>query len=305
MKILTYRDLISKDGLIPLLDHAFNWVFNQKQFDYFTKIDPRLKNGPVGFCAVENEEVIGHVGVMDLTTRTLKGKAEPTGGLYGVATLPGHTQKGVCTALMEKAHNYFKEKHYRFSFLFTSPALIAHSFYKNLGYLDLVEYPSAYKAFQKRRPKQSGKKRITGFDSREILRIYNQVTIEKTGFVIRDENHLNMLRKIEGIRPNQCIIDEQGYVIFKEDKAGTWIRELVAVNQEQMHTLLAIVEQRARGPVYDRAVFDAKLLGVYELRKYMILKRSYGVMMFKPLVNGASFEQTYGDKFYFSRLDTF
>jgi len=28
-------------------------------------------------------------------------------------------------------------------------------------------------------------------------------------------------------------------------------------------------------------------------------------MMFKPLVNGASFEQTYGDKFYFSRLDTF
>jgi len=36
----------------------------------------------------------------------------------------------------------------------------------------------------------------------------------------------------------------------------------------------------------------------------MILKRSYGVMTFKPLVNDASFEQTYGDKFYFSRLDT-
>jgi len=305
MKILTYRDLISRDGLIPLLDHAFNWVFNQKQFDYFIKVDPRLKNGPICFCAVENGELIGHVGVMDLTTRTLNGEIEHTGGLYGVATLPGHTQKGVCTALMEKAHEYFKEKHYRFSFLSTSPALIAHSFYKNLGYLDIVEYPSAYKAFQKKRLKQSGEERSTGFDPQKMLRIYNQVTKEKTGFVIRDEAHLYMLRKIEGIKPKQCVIDEQGYVIFKEDRNGSWIRELVAANQEQMHMLLATVEQKARGPVYDRTVMDAELLDIYKSRGYMILRRSYGVMMLKPLVNGASFEQTYGDRFYFNRLDTF
>jgi len=125
MKILSYRDLKSKDGLLPLLDHAFHWVFNQRQFENLIRIDPRSKNGPVGFCAVENERIIGHVGVLDLATRTLDGKVEYVGGLYGVATLPGYTRRGVCTALMDKAHQYFKEKDCLFSFLATSPTLTA------------------------------------------------------------------------------------------------------------------------------------------------------------------------------------
>jgi predicted N-acetyltransferase YhbS len=305
MKILIYGDLDSKDGLVPILDHAFNWIFNQKQSDDFIRIDPRLKNGPVSFCAVENGKTIGHVGVMDLTTRTLNGNIEYVGGLYGVATLPGHTRKGVCTALMEKAHEYFTEKHYRFSFLSTSPALIAHSFYENLGYVDLVEYPSAYKAFHNKKPKRSKKEKATGFNPQKILRIYNEFTKERTGFVVRDKAHLNMLRKNEGIKSKQCITDRDGYVVFREDKTGTWIRELVALNQEQMYTLLETIEERTRGPVYDRAVLDTKLLRVYESRGYMILQRGYSVMMFKPLAAGASFKQTYGDRFYLSRLDTF
>jgi hypothetical protein len=35
MEILSYREIDSRDGLIQLLDHVFNWVFNQKEFDDF------------------------------------------------------------------------------------------------------------------------------------------------------------------------------------------------------------------------------------------------------------------------------
>jgi len=302
MKVVTYRELESTDGLLPLLDHAFKWVFNQKEFDALIKIDPRLKNGPVSLCAIENGQIIGHVGIADVATRTLHGDLEYVGGLYGVATLPSHTRKGVCTALMDRAHQYFKEKHYRFSFLSTSPAFIAHDFYKKLGYIDLTEYPSAHKVFHGKKPMHSQKENV-GFDTNRILRIYNEFSKDKTGFVVRDKAYIKMLRKAEGIKPKQCIISERGYVIFREDKNGVWVRELVASNKKEMHNLVDTIEDRSRGVVYDRAVLNAKLLQVYQSRDYMIQTKGWGVMMFKPLVSSASFKQTFGDKFYMSRLD--
>jgi len=126
MKIIPTRDLESKDGLLPLLDHAFYGIFNHRQFEDLAKIDSRLKNSPVGFCAVEDGRIIGHVGVMDLATRTLDRSIEYVGGVYNVATLPGYTRKGVCTTLMSRAHEYFRDKRYGFSFLSTSQALVAH-----------------------------------------------------------------------------------------------------------------------------------------------------------------------------------
>jgi len=86
---------------------------------------------------------------------------------------------------------------------------------------------------------------------------------------------------------------------------GIWIRELVALNVEQLHELTDILKNRTRGAVYDREVLDARLLEVYRSRGYIVQNRSYRLMMFKPLAAGASFKKTYGDRFYLSRLDAF
>jgi GNAT superfamily N-acetyltransferase len=305
MKILSYRDLESKDGLLPLLDHAFNWVFNQHEFENIMKIDPRLKDGPIGFCAVENERIIGHVGVMDLVTRTVEGKVEYVGGLYGVATLPGYTRRGVSTALMNTAHQYFKEKNYRFSLLATSPALIAHEFYRKLGCMDLIEYPSAYKVVKVKKSRFSKKEKAAKLDLDRILKIYNEFSKDKTGFVIRDKPYLRMVKKVERITSKQCMILDRGYVMFREDKSGIGIRELVALDTTEMHMLISLMEERTKGVVYDRAVLNNALRDVYRSRGYMIQDRGYGLMMYKPLTADASFGQIYGDKFYLSRLDTF
>jgi predicted acetyltransferase len=270
MKIIPYRDLESKDGLLPLFDHAFKWVFNQSQSDSFVKIDPRLKNGPVSFCAVEDGRIVGHVGVMDLATRTLDRRVEHVGGLYGVATLPGYTRKGVCTTLMNRAHEYFMDRRYRFSFLSTSQALVAHAVYEKLGYVDVTQYPSVYKVFHDKKAKHHPKENTTGFDPERILGIYKDFSKDKTGFVVRDSAYIKMLRKIEGIKPRQCIIGKEGYAIFREDKTGIWIRELVALNEEQMHELMDVLENRTRRAVYDRAVLDPRLFKVYRSRGYMV-----------------------------------
>ena len=62
---------------------------------------------------------------------------------------------------------------------------------------------------------------------------------------------------------------------------------------------------RARGPVYGRAVLHKMLLEVYEARGYVTLKNGCSVFMSKPLADGASFSQTYGDNFFLTRFDSF
>ncbi len=111
---------------------------------------------------------------MDLATRTLDGTIEFAGGISGVATLPSHARRGISTALMERAHQYFREQGYRFSFLNTSRSLIAYAYYQKLGYLDVTEFPSSYKIFRKAKtstPEESGKDRL---DRKKILEIYDQ-----------------------------------------------------------------------------------------------------------------------------------
>jgi hypothetical protein len=269
------------------------------------KIDPRLKNSPVGFCALENGRIIGYVGVMDVATRTLEGMIEQVGGLYGVTTLPGFTRRGVFTTLMGKAHEYFRERGYRFSLLGTSPALVAHRLYEKLGYTDVIEYPSAYKVLRKKSRNARVEGLVSAFEPQRILNIYNKATKGMTGLVLRDIPYLNMLRKVEGIKPKHFLIDDEGYVVFREDKAAIWVRELIATGKKGTEKLVAAIEQKTKAIVCNRAILDKTLLEVYRSRDYIIQEKGYAVMMCKPLTGDVSFTQTYGDRFFLTRLDSF
>ena len=305
MQIVTYKELKAKEGLLPVLDHAFRWPFIQRTFEDFVKKDPRSKDSPIGFCAVENDWPVGFVGVMNLSTRTLDGTAERVGGIFGVATLPSHARKGVSTALMNRAHQHFEEKGFRFSFLTTSQTYVAHAFYEKLGYTDVTQYPSAYKTFARKKPEPSRTAGKQKMDFDRMLAIYNEYVKGRTGFVIRDVDHLKMLKKREHITARQCTIDEKGYAVFKKDNEGVWVKELIALDVNTMKTLVSRMEEQARDVVYDRTVLDDALLRVYEGRGYMIHRKSHAVLMAKPLSANASFKQTYGDRFYMAALDWF
>jgi predicted acetyltransferase len=246
---------------------------------------------------------------MDLVTRTLDGKVEYVGGIYGVATLPSHARKGISTALMIRVHEHFREKNYHFSFLCTSHTLVAYAMYQKLGYTDLLERPSAYKVLNQKKPKVAGEERSGKIDFDKILKVYMKFVKDKTGFVVRDKAYLEMLKKIGYFSGRDCIVEEDGYVIFRSLFGtwykATWIRELVALSTKQVNRLVELVEAKARDLIMDRDVIDNDLLQVYKSRDYMIEKRSHGVIMVKPLTADASFKKTYGDKFYLTDLDFF
>ena len=302
MKILSYKDLKSTDELLPLLDQAFGWSFNSRTFANSVKIDPRLKNSEVGFCAMDDGRVIGYVGVMDLVTRTLDGSVEHVGGLYGVATLPGHTRRGVCTSLMIRAHEYFKDRGYRFSLLNTSPTIVAYSLYKKLGYLEAVERSSGYKVVGNKKPKRFKTEKL---DFSRLSGIYDGYVKDRCGFVVRDEAYFKMLKKAEWLVGHQNLFSEHGYVLFKKEKNIVRIAELMASDAEEMNQLISLMEEQAKDIVLCRTIVDKALLRVFKRRGYMILEKSHGATMFKSLTSDASFKQTYGDKFFMSSLDHF
>jgi GNAT superfamily N-acetyltransferase len=308
MEILTHKEIESKETLLPLMDNAFGWPFNPRMYARLVKIDPRLRNSPVGFCAVENGRAIGYVGVMDLATRTLDGNLEYVGGIYGVATLPSHARKGISTALMNRVHEHFRERNYHFSFLCTSHTLVAYAMYQKLGYTDLLERPSAYKVLSPKKARVTVEQRSGKLDFDRLLKVYSEFVKDKTGFVVRDKAYLMMLKKTGYFSGKDCIVEEDGYVISRSNVGGTWskaswIRELVTLNAKAMNRLVELVEAKAKDLIMDRDVLDKALLQVYKSRGYMIEKRSHGVIMVKPLTTDASFKRTYGDKFYLTDLD--
>jgi ribosomal protein S18 acetylase RimI-like enzyme len=307
MEILTYQGLAQKSDLLPLMEQAFGWPFDPLEFEKNIKMDPRLRDGCVGFCAVKDRKVLGYVGVMDLATRTADGKVEKVGGIYGVATFPGYTRQGICTALMNRAHEYFIEKGRRFSLLTTSPTLVAHALYCRLGYFDVASFPSAYKMKEKTgRRKGVERKGLSKWDFGRMLELFREYVKSRTGFVVRDEAHLKMLVKNYEISARECITTPKGYVIFKKEKKLARIRELVARDHKEMVRLIELIEGKAQNMTIGRLGIEDPAVGrAYESRGFTVLKTGHGVLMAKELAADASFNQSYGNRFFMSALDHF
>jgi ribosomal protein S18 acetylase RimI-like enzyme len=292
--------------LLPLMEQAFGWPFDPLEFEKTIKMDPRLRDSGVGFCAVIEGKTVANVGVMDLTMKTVDDEAERVGGVYGVATLPGHTRKGVCTALLNRAHEHFLEKGYHFSFLTTNTTIIAYALYKKLGYFDVTSFPGAYKVKDKANThKTVMHEKASRLNLTRMLEIYREYVKSKTGFAVRDEPYMKMLVKTYEIAGKECITTEKGYVIFKKDKKQIRIRELVAPGKKEMNRLIRIVEDKAQNVVYGRDVVDPTLREAYEDRGFTTLDSGHGVLMVKELTADASFKETYGNRFYMSALDHF
>jgi len=306
MKILTYRELKQKGDLLHLMEQAFGWPFDPPEFEKAVKIDPRLRDGCIGFCALEGGKAVGYVGVMDLATRTVEGAVEKVGGIYGVATLPAQTRKGICTALMKRSHEYFLEKGYRFSFLTTSPTLVAYSLYRKLGYYDVTSFPGVYKLKEKTKKMKPPKTEKAGkLDFDKMLKIYYEYVKGKTGFVVRDREYMKMLTKVYEIATKEFITTDKGYLIFKKDKKLIRIRELIASSKQEMDKLIGLAEEKAQDVVYGRAVLDPILQKAYKSRDFTVLEAGHGVLMVKELTADASFKNAYGNRFYMSSLDHF
>ena len=303
---MSYRELEQKGSLLPLMEQAFGWPFEEHEYAKTIKSDPRLKDGAVGFCGVEGDKTLGFVGVHDFATRTVDGEVENAGGVFAVATLPGYTRQGICTRLLTRAHDYFRDRGYRFSFLTAGQPSAAHALYCKLGYSDVTSFLSAYKLKPKGKTQKAKPEKTRQWDFDRILSFYADYVRGRTGFVVRDAAYMKALIRQYAITARECRTTQHGYVIFKKEKKHARVRELIARDEKEMHQLIELVERQAQNVVIGRVpVGDPVLSQVYRSRGFTVLAKGHGVLMVKELVPDASFSESYGDRFYMSALDHF
>ena len=162
------------------------------------------------------------------------------------------------------------------------------------------------KIIKKRKVEEGENEKRPSVNWNKILELYNKFTANKTGFVVRDEKRLELLRKYYGIKPEMIIQTERAYCIFKKHEdsfySSTQLMEVAALKVGEAIKLIRRVEKRAESVVYDHVVPGSKILKVYRALGYTIEHRSYDVLMVKEL-SDMSFKEAYGEKFHISILD--
>lgn len=305
MKIVTYRELDPKDDIMMLMDIAFWWSISPKDLAERINSDIRLKNGPVGFCAIKENRLAGFVGVMDISTKTVEGKVEIVGGIWSVATNPDFARQGICRTLMEVTHDYFRSQGYRFSFLCTIRTIIAYAFYLKLGYREVEavnKFMGVYKALDKT---ECGEKSApVHFDPKEIYQIYQRFVGGKTGFVVRQKDFVTMFAKRKRIDEQKSMLKPKGYALVTENQNVIKVQDLVALDESTYKELVEGIEEIAKNGVIDRLVADDKLLAIYKSKGYRFQKGDNSVLMVKNLTN-VDIDKVYGKSFYMGLLDWF
>lgn len=304
MEIITYRELKNKDAFMFLIDQAFWWPISPSDMEKIINLDIRLKNGPVGFCAVENGDLAGFVGVLDIPTRTASGKEVTVGGIWCVATSPRFAKRGIRKILMDRAHQYFQEKEYPFSFLQTSRTLIAYAIYVKMDYVEIEKvngYPEAYKVFQKDKAEKTPETKLA---PDKIFNIYQKFVKDRTGFIVRQKDFLKMFSERKRFDQKKSFQGEDGYALISEARDVTKVQELVSQNERTLQKLLDQVESIAQSAVIDRMITDERLLEIYKDRGYCIEEGDHGVFMVKQL-GERDFEEAYGKAFHIGALDLF
>ncbi len=305
MEIITYPELKNKDEFMMLMETAFSWPTVPRDFDKIIQWDEKFKNSPVGFCAMVDGRLASHAGVLNIPLKTLDGKVEIVGGIRAVATNPDFANRGMAGWPMEKAHEYFKEKGYRFSFLSTSRSFIAYAGYKRLGYIEVESInrvPAVYKILKRTSHVKKPAKRKP--NSVKIFSLFEKYTEDKFGFTIRQKDFVELYSFRTIINDKTFVQMKNGYVFLSESRGVSRVQEMVALDRATYQKLVIKSEQMSKSAVIDRSVYDPVLLEIYQSRGYKLQQSFNHVLMVKSL-DKLDYREVFGDSMYISILDWF
>ena len=306
MKIITFDELKDSYEFLRVMEASFGWCPTRQRVAKIRKMDERYKY-PYGFCMMKGETLAGFVGVMDIPVKTLDGRIEKIGGIHAVATYPAFNRQGIAKSLMEYAHDHFKKLGYRFSFLCTGKSLVAHSLYEKFGYFDipiLDQLPRTYKFYPEKKQRASKRKGKHTLDTKQIKNIYERAMQNKIGFAVRIKNWVKVVMEARRIKPEDVILEKDGYAFSTVSGDALWILEFIAHKPKTYHSIINKLKKKGKPVLIDAYVHDPTLFKIYQKQGFRFRYGTYSSLMCKPLTD-VSFEKAFGDRFYYTPLDGF
>lgn len=140
MKVLEYDD-VDPLQVLHLTMIALDFQFSPEHAAYICRTDPR-PFPCFTVNAVENDMVLGQVGVFRLPVISTEGR-EDVEGIWAVSTHPGHARRAVASRLLDAAHARMQDGDLQFSTLGMNRYRTAYRLYQQHGYADMNVWPTA------------------------------------------------------------------------------------------------------------------------------------------------------------------
>jgi GNAT superfamily N-acetyltransferase len=308
MKILEYDD-VDPLKVMYLTELALDFALTPETAARIRQTDPR-PFPCLAVYAVEDEAVMGQVGVFRLPMISINGK-EDVGGIWAVSTHPQYAEHGVASRLLEEAHTRMREAGLRFSTLGTNRYRVAHKLYRQHGYVETNVWATALATWDMAHQPTRLRAQPLGSEGYDFVeQIYTNIASEYLGFAWRHTPFARLrlvnLSDIWILWENKGIV---GYALAQADHTMLTISNLVL--QLRIDAAEAV---SAVAAVLKSAYVQIKIsrpVEVASLRQagYHVAQPNWSGFMIKPLSPDVTYEDArclFGigtDRFLISWLD--
>ena len=309
MKIVEY-DAVDPMGVFNLTLLALDFPLTPEHAEHLRRTDPR-PFPCLSVCMVEDELVIGHVGIFRLPMITMEGR-EDVGGVWAVSTHPQYSGRGVASRLLEEAHARMCQAGLRFSTLGTGRSGVSYKLYHQHGYEDMNVRATALARWETAHQPTRLRAQPTapaGYDFVED--VFDEVAKDYLGFTVRHRPYARMrdtvgLEDIWMLWENNQVV---GYALAHADRAVLKISDLVL--KAGMDAAEAVAALAAQVKTTYLKVKISRPGEITSLRQagYHVAHPDWGAFMVKPLMPEVTVEEARRllgigtDRFLISWLD--
>ncbi len=310
MEILEYND-VDPLKVMYLTQLALDFALTPETVARIRKSDPR-PFPCLAIYAVENDIVLGQVGIFSLPMISTEGR-EDVGGIWAVSTHPQYAGRGIASRLLDEAHNRMRETGLRFSTLGTNRYRVAYKLYRQHGYEETKVWATALAPWETAHQPTRLRAQPLGTEGYDFVdKIYMDIAHDYLGFAWRYIPFARLRRVVNSadiwiLRENNRVI---GYALTSPDQTILTISNLVLQRNIDAAEATAAVAAELKSAYIQVRV--SRPVEITSLRGagYHVSHPTWDAFMVKPLVPEVTFEdaqQLFGigtDRFLISWLDT-
>lgn len=309
MRILEYDD-VDALGVLQLNMLALDFALTPEHVAHIRRTDPR----PFPFFAiyaVENNQVLGQVGVFRLPMISTEGR-EDVGGVWAVSTHPHADGRGIASRLLDEAHQRMQEAGLRFSTLGTNRFRVAYRLYQRQGYEDTQVLATALARWETAHQPTRLKAQLAGVGGFDLVEeIFERIARQYLGFAWRHLPFRTLREKVSAedlwvLWENKTPV---GYALAHCAKSILNVSSLLLSAGIDAAEAVAAVVTEAKAPYVkvkiNRPVEFSSLIGA----GYQVARPTWGAFMLKPLTPDVTVQdarQLFGigtDQFLISWMD--
>lgn len=309
MKIVGYDD-VDPMGVFNLTMLALDFPLTPEHTEHIRRTDPR-PFPCLSVCAVEDELVIGHVGVFRLPMITTEGR-EDVGGVWAVATHPHYSGRGVATRLLEEAHARMRQAGLRFSTLGTGRSGLSYKLYQRQGYEDMHVRATALARWETAHQPTRLRARPPGPAGYDFVEdVFDQVGRDYLGFAVRHRPYARLRDKV-GLEDIWMLWENNravGYALAREDKTVLNISNLLLCNGVDATEAIAALASQVKTNYVKVKISRPSEITSLCTAGYHVAHPDWGAFMIKPLTPDVTVEDARRllgigtDRFLISWLD--